>query len=123
MSGSSLGRPPKDKEKLKEKKRQDQDERDRIPVEGKFGQCKRRFGLGSIMGKLAVTSESMIAMTFFVVNLLKLLAEFLFVLFLRTAFDPNRVDHPKVSQRTRLSEYLLGSIRFYLTMRKDTVLV
>ena len=33
-----------------------QDELDRIPVEGKFGQGKRRFGLARTMAKLAATS-------------------------------------------------------------------
>ena len=43
----------------------------RIPIEGKFGQSKRRFGLDRVMTKLAITSQCVIAMTFLVINLEK----------------------------------------------------
>jgi len=80
LSGPRLGRPPKDQSKLKELKKQTwRDEIDRIPIEGKFGQAKRRFGLSRIMCKLAQTSETAIAMTFLVMNLEKWLKVFLFV--------------------------------------------
>ena len=63
-----------------------QDELDRIPVEGKFGQGKRRFGLGRIMAKLADTSATVIALNILVMNLEKLLkaalSSLLFVLWL-----------------------------------------
>ena len=57
ISGIPLGRPRKEtahnKEELKNLKMQRyQDDIDRIAIEGKFGQCKRRFGLGHIMSKL-----------------------------------------------------------------------
>ena len=52
----------------------------RNAVEGKIGQCKRRFGLGLIREKLAVTQGSTIAFNVLVMNLEKLL-ELLFVLF------------------------------------------
>jgi hypothetical protein len=86
MSGPPLGRPPQktaeNTKELQEKKRQrQQDERDRIPVEGKFGQGKRRFGLDLIMAKLASTSESVIAITFIVMNLEKWLKKLFFILF------------------------------------------
>jgi hypothetical protein len=42
---------------------------DRIPIEGKFGQAKRRFSLSKIMCKLARTSETAIAVTFIVLNI------------------------------------------------------
>ena len=80
LSGPRLGRPPKDLSKQTELKKQVwQDEIDRIPIEGKFGQAKRRFGLSRIMCKLAGTSETAIAMTFLVMNLEKWLKVFLFV--------------------------------------------
>ena len=80
LSGPRLGRPPKDQSKQKELKKQAwQDEIDRIPIEGKFGQAKRRFGLSRIMCKLASTSETAIAMTFLVMNLEKWLKDFLFL--------------------------------------------
>jgi hypothetical protein len=74
MSGPALGRPPKETEKNKDRKlQQRQDELDRIPIEGKFGQGKRRFGLGRIMAKLSQTSETVIALIFIVMNLEKCL--------------------------------------------------
>ena len=74
ISGPKLGRPRK-VIGLEEKKRIRQDELDRNAIEGKFGQGKRRFRLGSIRGKLVGTSGSMIAIVFLVMNLEKLLKE------------------------------------------------
>lgn len=72
LSGPRLGRPPQDMSKQHELKKQyRQDEIDRIPIEGKFGQAKRRFGLSRIMCKLAQTSETAIAIIFLVMNLEK----------------------------------------------------
>jgi len=91
LSGPPLGRPRKETsenhEELKAAKRQTrQDELDRIPVEGKFGQGKRRFGLGRIMAKLANTSTTVITLNILVMNLEKLLkaalSSLLFVLWL-----------------------------------------
>jgi hypothetical protein len=87
MSGKPLGRPkkvtPENKSDLKaEKLQQRQDEHDRIPVEGKFGNCKRKGTLGRIMAKLTHTSESVIHVGIIVLNLDKWLAELL-LLFLR----------------------------------------
>lgn len=86
ISGPALGRPPKETEEnataLREKARQQhQDERDRIPIEGKFGQSKRRFSLSRVMAKLAQTSETAIAITFIVMNLEKWLHQLLLTLF------------------------------------------
>lgn len=76
LSGPPLGRPPKNGIKSKALKEQTrQDERDRVPVEGKFGQAKRRFGLGRIKAKLVQTAKTMIALTFIVINLEKRLAQ------------------------------------------------
>ena len=78
LSGPPLGRPPKDKEKRKEELKQAcEDELVRNAVEGKFGQGKRRYGLGLIMNKLAGTSETAIMMSFLVMNLEKVLKEVL----------------------------------------------
>ena len=54
------------------------DEIDRIAIEGKFGQGKRRFTLGRIMSKLAQTSEATIAIAFIVMNLEKILSSLLY---------------------------------------------
>ena len=81
LSGPRLGRPKSDPDLVAEEKRQFiDDQRRRNAVEGKFGQGKRRFGLGLICEKLALTQGSTIAMNILVMNLEKLL-ELLFVLF------------------------------------------
>ena len=75
--------PSSDPELLAAEKRQFlDDQRQRNAVEGKIGQGKRRFGLGLIREKLAVTQGSTIALNVLVMNLEKLL-ELLFV-FLRS---------------------------------------
>lgn len=82
LSGPPLGRPIADVDQLKaQRKIQYQDEVDRIAVEGKFGQGKRRFSLGRIMTKLAQTSEVSIMVAFIVMNLEKILAGILYFLF------------------------------------------
>jgi len=89
LSGPPLGRPPADVEKQREVKQQArQDERDRIPIEGKFGQGKRRFSLARIMCKLDVTSVTAITVAFVVMNLEKWLKGHFLALFfgLKTPF-------------------------------------
>jgi IS5 family transposase len=86
ISGPPLGRPAKvtteNAAELKARKlQQRQDELDRIPIEGKFGQGKRRFGLNRIMAKLSKTSETAMAIIFIVMNLEKWLKLSFFVLF------------------------------------------
>jgi IS5 family transposase len=83
LSGPALGRPPSQIEQRKAAQKQvRQDELDRIPIEGKFGQGKRRFSLSKIMSKLDCTSETAIAVVFLVMNLEKWLKSQLFSLFL-----------------------------------------
>jgi len=66
---------------LKQEKQQHrQDEIDRIAVEGKFGQVKRRFSLSRIMAKLSGTSETVIMVAFMVMNLEKILSGYLIFL-------------------------------------------
>ncbi|NER40186.1 MAG: IS5 family transposase [Oscillatoria sp. SIO1A7] len=72
MSGSPLGRPPKNTRK-EAKKQAQLDERVRNEIEGKFGLGKRRYSLNRVMTKLAETSETTIAITFLVINLSTLL--------------------------------------------------
>lgn len=88
ISGPSLGRPMKKTQEnaanLRNVRRQQrQDEIDRIPIEGKFGQGKRRFGLGRIMAKLSQTSETVMGIIFIVMNLEKWLKNLFFVLVFR----------------------------------------
>ena len=80
-AGKALGRPKKEteqnREQLKRDKQQRQaDYRQRIPIEGKFGQGKRAYGLNQIQAKTARTSEAWINSIFFVMNLLVLLRHF-----------------------------------------------
>lgn len=82
LSGPPRGRPPADPEKQREVKLQTRrDELDRIAIEGKFGQGKRRFSLARVMCKLALTSETAITVVFLVMNLEKWLRSHLFCLF------------------------------------------
>lgn len=80
LSGPPLGRPKKETEQNSNELKQEkalhrQDEVYRIEIEGKFGQGKRRFGLSRIMAKLAKTSETMIMLSFMVMNLEKIVAK------------------------------------------------
>ena len=68
LSGPPLGRPPAQVSPEKKKQAQD-DEKIRSTIEGKFGVSKRRYGLNRVMAKLASTSQTAIAITFFVMNL------------------------------------------------------
>ena len=52
-------------------------------LQGKFGQGKRRFGIGRLMTKLASTGETAIALCFLVMNLEKWLAAILLCLFFK----------------------------------------
>jgi len=85
LSGRPLGRPKQltdeNVELLKQQKDQSRrDEIDRIAIEGKFGQGKRRFSLSRIMAKLAGTSETVIMVAFMVMNLEKILSSILYFL-------------------------------------------
>ena len=80
LSGPALGRPPKEVDPARKLEARN-DERIRILIEGKFGQGKRRYGLGRIMSKLASTSETAISMVFLVMNIERWLKAILFSLF------------------------------------------
>lgn len=76
--GKVLGRPPKQAEEntehLRQLKRQRiQDCRERIPIEGKFGQGKNGYRLNYIRAKLQKTSEAWVNCIFLVMNLMVLL--------------------------------------------------
>jgi transposase, IS5 family len=65
LSGPSLGRPRKSVKKEKEKVGL------RNPIEGKFGEGKRRYGMACIMVHLAETSKTTIGILVLVMNLEK----------------------------------------------------
>ena len=78
FGGKALGRPPKkteqNAEKIRKMKEQRiQDSRERIPIEGKFGQGKNGYRLNYIRAKLQKTSEAWINCIFLVMNLMVLL--------------------------------------------------
>ena len=80
-AGKPLGRPKKqtveNKEQLqKEKMRRREEYRQRIPIEGKFGQGKNGYRLNYIRAKTAKTSEAWIRSIFLVMNLLVLAKTF-----------------------------------------------
>jgi hypothetical protein len=82
ISGPALGRPSSDPEKSREALKQEiQDSRDRIPVEGKFGNCKRKYGLNRIYAKKQNTSECEIAIGILLLNLDRPRGGIIFVLF------------------------------------------
>ena len=70
LSGPKLGRPTKviDPELLKQ---QLADNSARNAIEEKFGQCKRRLGLGRVMTRRKGSSETVIAVTILIVNLIR----------------------------------------------------
>ena len=80
LSGPRLGRPPKetDKDVLR---RQRQDSSQRNVIEGKFGEGKTGYGLDRIMARLKDSSETVIAMSFFCMNLARKLRDFLHFFF------------------------------------------
>jgi transposase, IS5 family len=91
LNGPKLGRPPQDKALYTEQKRQERDEAgERNAVEGKFGEGKRRYGLGRVMTRLQNTSEVSIHVTFLVMNLEKWMRNILFAFF-RTLFERPQV--------------------------------
>lgn len=76
LSGPRLGRPSKNEQKNREQKRIEyQDAVERNPIEGKFGEGKRSYGLGLIQSRLQQTSETEIALQFLVMNLEKILRD------------------------------------------------
>ena len=81
LSGPPLGRPPKNISAA-EKRQALADEGIRNRVEGKFGEAKRRYGLGRIMAKLTLTAGTQISLSFLVMNLEEALRRFFLSLFL-----------------------------------------
>jgi hypothetical protein len=93
LSGPPLGRPRK-RVSTADKRQSREDEAIRNRVEGKFGEGKRRYGLGRVMARLAVTSSAQIALTFLVMNLEQALRQLFFsicwLLSLATQCQPSR---------------------------------
>ncbi|MCP3668120.1 MAG: transposase, partial [Gammaproteobacteria bacterium] len=74
FAGKPLGRPPKmsNAEDTINRRQRQQDYRERIPIEGKFGQGKNGYDLNYIRARTSKTSEAWIRSIFLVMNLLVL---------------------------------------------------
>ncbi|AIQ14548.1 IS5 family transposase [Paenibacillus durus] len=68
LSGPKLGRPSTENQAT-HRKQERQDAAERNAIEGKFGEGKRRYGLGLIRAKGAARSLTVIALSFMVMNL------------------------------------------------------
>jgi len=89
--GKPLGRPKKETEENKEELRKarqqrKRDYRERIPIEGKFGQGKNGYRLNKIRAKLQNTSEAWINCIFLVMNIVKFASEKINSIFLKAIF-------------------------------------
>ena len=69
LSGPALGRKPKNGPTSEERQVAKLDTGERNAIEGKFGEGKRKYGLGCIRARLAKTSESVITLQLLVMNL------------------------------------------------------
>jgi len=69
LSGPALGRKPKNGPTSEERQVAKRDTGERNAIEGKFGEGKRKYGLGCIRARLAKTSESVITLQLLVMNL------------------------------------------------------
>lgn len=70
LCGKNLGRKSEQKKKEEEKK-MIEEQKQRVRIEGKFGQGKNGYELNKIRMRKSSTSESMVAMIFFVMNLVR----------------------------------------------------
>ena len=71
--GAPLGRPRKQDELSPDDKREHKEKSKRRNwIEGKFGEGKRRYGLGLVLAKTRQTSESWIAMVIFAMNIARI---------------------------------------------------
>ncbi|MBT3273878.1 MAG: transposase, partial [Spirochaetales bacterium] len=94
LSGPPLGRPPKESGERKQLQRQSRkDEISRIPVEGKFGNGKRRYNLDCIKEKRKDTSETTIGVIVLVMNLEKIMGDLLFVFFVLPKLAGKIAEH------------------------------
>src|SRR5699024_2803431 len=79
LSGPKLGRPSKDEQLNAAHKRvEQQDASERNAIEGKFGEGKRRYGLGLISACLQNTSETAISLSLLMMNIGKILRDSFF---------------------------------------------
>ena len=95
LSGMRPGGLPQDPEKLAALRKQvREDETGRIPVEGKFGNAKRKGTLARIMARLAHTAQCVIHVGFIVLNLDRKLAALLLAVLSRLGLLLRPAAHP-----------------------------
>jgi transposase, IS5 family len=121
FSGKPLGRPPKitpgNKDEIKRLKAQRRQEyRERIPIEGKFGQGKYGYRLNNIRVKRADTSVAWINSIFLVMNLLILVRVFIFLknLAAKMALRATKKSRPREIGFARACQFISNQ-NFYLT--------
>jgi len=107
LSGPPMGRPTEETKVLRRLVRQD--EIDRIAIEGKFGQGKRRFSLARVMAKLAITSEAVVMVSFLVMNLEKILAGIISFLFLLCQWMLEQASPDHSTRQRRIPAYRSGT--------------
>lgn len=98
-TGKPLGRQPKEDLNRYQKEKLKKERNERNHIEGKFGQGKSKYNLNKIMAKLQNTSQSWIAATLFVMNILKLTKEYSFAYFWHLIF---LVFYQNYSQKGKL---------------------
>lgn len=93
---------------------------ERNPIEGKFGQGKRAYGMGRIKARLAKTSESWIASIIMVLNLVKLAGQVLFCLLVCIRLYFTRTERKKSpSYYIDINRYLSMLVGGRLTFSAD----
>lgn len=101
LSGKSLGRKSEAKQK-EEKKKMLKDQKQRVRIEGKFGQGKNAYELNKIRMRKSSTSEAMVSMIFLVMNIIRYAKDVLFCPFwqiekmlaiFRIVYAPNRIAY------------------------------
>ena len=120
FSGKPLGHPPKitpeNKDELMRLKAQRRQEyRERIPIEGKFGQGKYGYRLNNIRAKRADTSAAWINSIFLVMNLLILVRVFICLrnLAVKIAFWVTKKSMPRKIEFARACQFI-SNRNFYL---------
>jgi hypothetical protein len=98
LSGRPLGRPRQ--LSGEEKKQQRKDETDRIPIEGKFGNLKRKGTLQRIMAKLSNTAVTVIGVGILAMNLDQLLRQLYALIAWLRCEPPTTITQQKHNQRT-----------------------
>jgi len=123
LSGPPLGRRPQNVS-ADEKKQTIADEAIRNSVEGKFGQGKRRFGLGRIMAKLASTSAAQISLSFLVMNLELALRRFFLSLLFACYRSARRLElKPGRSWRSSPRKFTTGHLENHRRRAKKSLAI